>query len=511
MALDAFDQAIADMQHEQLLRQIVGAGTPQPGGSRGISQQDMAGLSQLLAQPSQPQIRRLPPVDDSGWNTTPTQATIQADPTAWPSPNVPADVSNVEDAPNDLNSIIRPQYGMSGDSTGAMHPAMQGQMGGYDSGGNGGYGGGALHASDGEILMGLAASLLGGGGFQGYAGRASAVLGAQQASVEHNAQLAQAMHRASPAGGMQKQQRDIYESRMNGDVNRFIKAKSQDVNGSIPQEEWEQGWQQLRSQYSPLGLDPGPSPFEIQWEASRESSPEFRNASIAKQFKEEYGDTEANIVTGMLADGAKSKDVANYRLQLERQKIEAAKVLSKSAADESAAAKKQIEIYRKRDLEQYKNAGIGAGELSKNSALMVQASPSYSEGESAIHRYHDLQQQSISNGTLAHPSPFFGAPFSNTVTKKDFPALVSSMQVRLGHVGNTAETNGTPKGDALLFPATANPSGLSNLSPEQRARAINADDPTMAASALKTANDNGQAVLIRYKGQLRLLRPQTGL
>lgn len=406
---------------------------------------------------------------------------------------------------------LRPQLGMEGEGQQIVGPPALQQFagapgnlagsggnfqGGSQSGGFGGGGGGFANVpqgSDLDILMALAASAVGGGGWEGFTYRAPYVLGAQRAAAIENANTARSLYRSSPRAESQKEQRSVYQQRMNGDINRFIQAKSQDVNGAIPQEEWEGAWNQIRSKYSPLGLDPGPSPFEVSWEAAQDQSPEFRNAKLIGTMKEKYGEDAADVMGSMIQAGAKPADIARYHLELEKTRAEERNAMLMIQAKRAETAKQQIETFRQRDLDLYKQTGITSQQLKKN-AGMVQSTPDYLQGESAIHAYYDAQLEALNSGGVSAGRLFANGP-PKDITAKSFPEFVRKMQQ--GQSGMSPAEHG----DIITFPATVSENDPAVVAAKRSGQAVDVNDPRVMQAVQR-----GESVLVKQGGKQFLVR-----
>jgi hypothetical protein len=401
-----------------------------------------------------------------------------------------------------LTAPEHPQYGMSGDNASTLghlqpqHPAMAGGFNGYGGMQGGMQYGGVPRPSSTDQLLAIGASLLGGGNFNDFAYRAADVLGKQQQGAIQNAQIAQALHRASPAGEMQKQQQEIYQSRMNGDVNRFIKAKAADVNGAIPQEEWEGAWQQIRSQYSPMGLDPGPSPFEIQWNAAKEASPEFRNAQIVQRAKSQYGDGEGEIIGAILSGDEKAVRAATVMNQFAREKALQQRENAKAMKEEINAAQKQVEANRKRDLELYQQTGVVGEQLRKSqSSGMVTPTNDYVQGEAAINAYHDAQAEAATRG-IRPQGRLFTNGLPQNVTAKNFSQVIKQIQ----------KMSPADHGDMATFPATISPNDPAINTAISAGHVFEATDPRVMQALAQ-----GRAVLVHTPNGVVVRRPTSSL
>lgn len=370
---------------------------------------------------------------------------------------------------------------------------------------------GVPHPSDLDTLLGLGVGLATGGGLQGAAGlntlqqiHAISDVGVAQ-SLQHN-QLVN--DQLSPAGQMRKTQQQFYASRMANDVNRYIKLISDDVNHTIPDDERDRLWGQISGKYAPLGLDPGPSPSQVQQWNAESNTPEFRNAKLVETFRADYGDTSADVVKAMLQSGSSPEKVAEFQFKLEQIKSKNMGVAAQLHKHEMDATEKQIETYRKRDLEHYYNAGLSGGALKSHFAGKPTPTPEYQQGINAVNMFYDRQIQEARSGNLSQPETFFNN-VSLPENAKGFPAFLNAMQLK-AFGGGTAKGNSPASGsDVLMYPINTNPSELSGLSTAEKARALDLDaHPELGGMAIKTANGERKSILIKYKGKLRLLNPQ---
>lgn len=494
------------------LQQMLGAGS---GGSMvdsianaGLGTDDLGrALAQAASLPAPP--RRLPPVDQ------PTEEALTE------------------------NSAIRPGYGMSGDNAlqlandaiiartgGGMSGGMSG--GGGRSGGGGGYGG-VPRPSDLDVLMGIGASLLAGGNLDDFIGTAGYVNSYQHELAQKQALLSQRLDRGRSGGAAdtaKKNQQAIYTARMSGDIDKFIKARGQDVNGSIPPEEWENAWQQLRSKYVPLGLDPGPSPYELQWQEERNASPEFRRAEMVKKTREEHGDLTGIMLEDHLANGG---DVVSFRRMLtEEQRYKRATEEARDDAREDRAKEirksleDQVEEQRKRDLHEYENSGIiGDQRVQGYSSGDSHFKPDYMRGVDAINTYHDSLRDQVRRGATSLPGRLLGGGAMPVEDETQFKALTNQLlnrvypQGRARAAGPASAVFGGQEvalpevGRVVMFaPGTDTPLFST---PEERdaaaSRALNVDDPAVASKALETARTTNRAILVSRNGQLFILQP----
>lgn len=342
--------------------------------------------------------------------------------------------------------------------------------------------------SDLEQLLGAGAALLGGGSPMEMLGTAGGINAYQQLATtrDHNIELQnrrneQILQDASPQGQMQKTQRAIFQSRLNGDVNQFVKAKASDVNNAIPQQEWENAWQQIRTQYAPLGLDPGPSPFEMQWESAKNASPEFRNATVVQQTKDTYGDSEGEMMGVLLQGDPTGRQAAQYKLQLEKERTQRAKIISNHKNEQMKLDAALVEDYRKRDLEAGKGLGEAAGQFSGAKGNIP--SMDHLAVQSAINAHYDSQLEGLRSGTLQSPRQFFSGGLPANLDKKTYPTFAKSL-------AGQAKAHG----DILQVPVNAKPP----LTIDMKARAIAVPDNATAESMNVPP---GQSVLVQVNGR----------
>lgn len=356
-----------------------------------------------------------------------------------------------------------------------------------------------------NTLAGLGIGLATGGGIQG----ASGINTLQQIQAIGNAGTAPQLQmnqyqldNASPAGQLRKTQQQFYTSRMASDVNRYIKMIGDDQNGNIPDGERDRIWSQIQQKYAPLGLDPGPSPSQIQQWNSQAASPEFRNAALAQTFNMSYGPEAGQMVNSILQSGGTPKDVAQYQLQLEKLKTENKKIEYQAKEKDFLETQKRIEEFRKRDLEMYKEAGVTGGQLtSAMGSKLVTSTPSYLGGQAKINAFYDAQHQALREGRTVNASQM-GFNIPSDLSKKTFDKFSSGL-------GGNGPMSPAVHGDSLAFPATTTPAQLSNLPPEQKARALTFGSEAEARSTLKIPA--GQSVLVRIRGQLGLLKAPAAL
>lgn len=349
-----------------------------------------------------------------------------------------------------------------------------------------------------NTLAGLGIGLATGGGIQG----ASGINTLQQIQAIGNAGTAQQLQMnqyqldaASPAGQLRKTQQQFYTSRMASDVNRYIKMIGDDQNGNIPDGERDRIWSQIQQKYAPLGLDPGPSPSQIQQWNSQAASPEFRNAALAQTFSTSYGPEAGQMVNSILQSGGTPKDVAAYQLNLEKLKTENKKIEYQAKEKDFLETQKRIEEFRKRDLEMYKEAGVTGGQLSlPPGSKLVTSTPAYLGGQSKINAYYDAQHQALREGKTVNASQMgFNVPAD--LNSKTFEKFAGGLGSNVSVV------------DPVLLPPTTTATDVLALPANVKSRAIDLDaHPERASEVLQLAKD-GQSVLIMRHGRVTTYTP----
>lgn len=303
----------------------------------------------------------------------------------------------------------------------------------------------------------------------------------------------------SPAGQMRKTQQQFYASRMANDTNRYIDMISKDVNHTIPDQERDRMWGQITAKYAPLGLDPGPSPSQVQQWSSESASPDFRNAKMADGIRGEFGGVAGDIASNMLQSGATPKEMMDYHLKLQQNHTAQNKLLIEAMKADHEMSAKQVEQYRQRDLEAFKETGVIGGGLSEQrGSKMLKASPSYLEGQAAINSFHDQQLAALRGGTLASPTQFFGGSYPKDLSPKNFDAFVNQMKQ-----GSHSPNSTAVHGDVLLMPLAQTPA----ITPEMSARAVEIQDPQKPPVPVPA----GQKLLVRYNGKLSWLKSPAAL
>lgn len=380
------------------------------------------------------------------------------------------------------------------------------------------------HPSTMDTAIGLLASLAGGGGsIQGTLAAGGEVGGFQQQEATNNALIQQQLTMNGPAAEMRHNQQNVYQARMQGDINRFMQAKAQDVNGAISDGEWERGWQQIRAQYAPLGLDPGPSPYEVSWEASKQASPEFRNASILKGVREDYDDSTADLAGTLLSADPSGKALADYMLKLKSIDAMQGKTNQKQQL-------KQEDMLRKRNIERLRAIGANAQQIKYDPNVGGKVfDPVLMQGLTAVDSYYDRRAAQIQAGQApsgpsdivedAYPQivpasglhsglvSFMGgtSPGQQQPLKpEDFHGIVNQLQQRARNVHSPVPASPQAVAPTASSVTANNIDGpifydVNDTAPKilksQLARAINLDSPQNAAQAKAQANATGKALL----------------
>lgn len=345
--------------------------------------------------------------------------------------------------------------------------------------------------SDLEVLMGLGAALLGGGGTEGFLYRASDISRYQQLEAERQAVLRHTLAKDSPRA---QQQRGLYQNQMNLEYSRFMDAFHKS-GASATDPEWVQALTQLDAKYTALGLEPPPTPFEFaNPELNRDLAPDTKLAidSIRRKHGDEAATDAALLASPSVSDT--TKGIIAYG-----QKLDAI-----NAATSSKNYKKrfdEIKALEKQDLEYYKQIGAASKQFKMSyDTRQVSPSASYAKGERAIREYYSNWRADLDEDGLSKSGRFrkvFNALGAPTQAPKDFNAFVDEVVGRTVYedsldslMQDIKTTRGNAKGTQYVhFPARTH-IPLSSLSEQQKSSATrisseaDLEEPTAFAEML---------------------------